>query len=276
MSMDKSAIEQIQQSQTAQVLNEEVSKLNLDYALLVPDNFAIKSLESYFPQRLRFRGEFKTQSLNAFTAYVEQHKDADENTTVFINDENMSAKCIFDLGEAEKALHCDHKAILNLPKTAPYNALLDFNGRTLDQAEFAEFLEDWRHNILCFDSAENEINLVAAIARIRKITVENARTVESEVQSFSNTASIMDKVEARNSETLPAMIRFACAPYAELCERTFELRVSLKTGSTKPMLVARIIGFEAIKEEIADEFKEILDGELSSSNVETFVGTFSS
>lgn len=276
MSMDKSAIQQIQQSITTASINRDLLGLVDNAAIAIPDDFTIRSIEHYQPTRQRFRGQFNTQSLSAFTDYVAKKAKKDMNSTVFIDDQNMKARCIFDLGGTVNPLHCEHNSNLTLPRTAPYQALLEFNGRNLDQSDFAGFLEDWRHNIKCFDSAENEINVIAAIARVRKITIDSARSMESDVQNFSNSASAMEKVEARNAETLPAFIYFSCVPYAELQERTFALRISLKTGGNIPVLVARIIGFEAIEEELAGEFKGVLDTTLSKAEVASYIGTFSS
>ncbi|WP_143872541.1 DUF2303 family protein [Catenovulum sediminis] len=276
MSMDQSAILQIQKSETSRALNGDLLELVDNAAIAVPNDFSIKSIEQYQPTRQRFRGKFNTLSLDAFTDYVAKKAKTETNSTVFIDDIRMTASCIFDLGGSVNPLHCEHKAHLDLPRTAPYRALLEFNGETLTQSEFAEFLEDWRHNIKCFDILEDEINVIAAIARVRKITIDSARSIESDVQNFSSSASAMERVETRNAETLPATILFCCIPYAELEERVFELRISLKTGGTQPMLVARVIGFEAVKEELAEEFKNVLDDKLTEAEVHTFIGTFSS
>ncbi|WP_244574776.1 DUF2303 family protein, partial [Escherichia coli] len=56
-------------------------------------------------------------------------------------------------------------------------------------------------------------------------------------------------------------------------QRPFKLRLSIITGD-RPVLVLRIIQLEAVQEEMANEFRDLLVEKFKDSKVETFIGTF--
>ncbi|MDF0957050.1 DUF2303 family protein, partial [Escherichia coli] len=62
-------------------------------------------------------------------------------------------------------------------------------------------------------------------------------------------------------------------PFEGLKERPFKLRLSIITGD-RPVLVLRIIQLEAVQEEMANEFRDLLVEKFKDSKVETFIGTF--
>ncbi len=70
-----------------------------------------------------------------------------------------------------------------------------------------------------------------------------------------------------------AAIRKITIPFEGLKERPFKLRLSIITGD-RPVLVLRIIQLEAVQEEMANEFRDLLVEKFKDSKVETFIGTF--
>ncbi|STF30642.1 CPS-53 (KpLE1) prophage protein [Escherichia coli] len=50
---------------------------------------------------------------------------------------------------------------------------------------------------------------------------------------------------------------FKCVPFEGLKERPFKLRLSIITGD-RPVLVLRIIQLEAVQEDMANEFRDLL------------------
>ncbi len=55
--------------------------------------------------------------------------------------------------------------------------------------------------------------------------------------------------------------------------RQYVLRLSIITGD-RPVLVLRIIQLEAVQEDMANEFRDLLVEKFKDSKVETFIGTF--
>ena len=75
----------------------------------------------------------------------------------------------------------------------------------------------------------------------------------------------MDQIEATSKETLPAALVFSVVPYEGLSVRNITLRVSVITSGAQPMLKLRWVGEEVQREEIAQEFKAVLQEKIGTS-----------
>ena len=235
--LDATAINQIHALISAQGVNEIISKIGAD-AVALPENFRIHDLEKFNLNRFRFRGTLSTASIDDFTRYS---KDlADEGTRCFIDADNMRAVSVLNLGTIDEPGHADNTATLKLKKTAPFSALLSVNGERNSQKSLAEWIEDWA------DFEDND---------------------------FSGKRSLMESVEAKTKDIMPVAFEFKCVPFEGLKERPFKLRLSIITGD-RPVLVLRIIQLEAVQEEMANEFRDLLVEKFKDSKVETFIGTF--
>ena len=243
--LDATAINQIHALISAQGVNEIISKIGAD-AVALPENFRIHDLEKFNLNRFRFRGALSTASIDDFTRYS---KDLDEPG------------------------HADNTATLKLKKTAPFSALLSVNGERNSQKSLAEWIEDWADYLVGFDANGDAIQATKAAAAIRKITIEANQTADFEDNDFSGKRSLMESVEAKTKDIMPVAFEFKCVPFEGLKERPFKLRLSIITGD-RPVLVLRIIQLEAVQEDMANEFRDLLVEKFKDSKVETFIGTF--
>ena len=251
--LDSTAINQIHALISAQGVNEIISKIGAD-AVALPENFRIHDLEKY-----------------DFTRYS---KDlADEGTRCFIDADNMRAVSVLNLGTIDEPGHADNTATLKLKKTAPFSALLSVNGERNSQKSLAEWIEDWADYLVGFDANGDAIQATKAAAAVRKITIEANQTADFEDNDFSGKRSLMESVEAKTKDIMPVAFEFKCVPFEGLKERPFKLRLSIITGD-RPVLVLRIIQLEAVQEEMANEFRDLLVEKFKDSKVETFIGTF--
>ncbi|STM02398.1 CPS-53 (KpLE1) prophage protein [Escherichia coli] len=169
--------------------------------------------------------------------------------------------------------HADNTATLKLKKTAPFSALLSVNGERNSQKSLAEWIEDWADYLVGFDANGDTIQATKAAAAVRKITIEANQTADFEDNDFSGKRSLMESVEAKTKDIMPVAFEFKCVPFEGLKERPFKLRLSIITGD-RPVLVLRIIQLEAMQEEMANEFRDLLVEKFKDSKVETFIGTF--
>lgn len=275
--MDKQALEYAIGHLTAGTAADKVLEHTADTAIALPESVKVKDLEPYLPLRRRYRGAMKTTQLEEFAEYSNQAAGEIHDTTIavcFVDPDNMSAKAFFNLGTIDAPGHGDHTATLSLPKTAAFEELLAKNGRPMDQKELAEWLEDWAPQLKVTAENGEPLNLPAAVAAVRRITIGAKSESTSEERTFGGRRSAMSEVEAQNKDTLPAFIEFTCEPYHGLDERTFRLRVSLITGEI-PKLIMRIVRLEHHQEEMAKEFREHLIHALDGNLVQTFVGNFS-
>lgn len=271
MSLTSQAIQHLEKSETLDRVNVELAGAKTKSSLLaVPSGFDLVNLEEYMPNRDNYRFRFATKSIPDFGEYCKEFDQ--EGGKCFINSDHMSAETFFDLGTSEAPLHQLHNARLTLDKTAAFRALLAINGERLSQKQASDFIEDWEENIVVFDKAGEVIANKMAAKRLREITIEQVREVESIVDDFSESMSAMERIEAKNQDIIPAAFEFKCDPYHGLATRAFNVRLSILTGGDKPQLTMRIVKLEAQEEDMAEEFKEILTDTFKDCELKTFIG----
>lgn len=269
--LTKEAIQHLEKTVLLNDINEELSKIKTKSNLLVvPGGFDISNLESNMPNRDSYRFAFATKSIKDFGEYCKEFDK--EGGKCFVDSDCMRAKSIFDLGTEDKPLHQRHTAKLQLDKTAAFKALLSIDASRMSQKQASDFIEDWKDNVIVFDSSGKTITNVMASKRLREITIEQVREVESKVDNFSESMSSMERIEAKNQEVIPAAFEFKCVPYHGLDERAFNVRLSILTSEDRPKLSMRIVKLEAQEEDIAEEFKEILVKTFIKTKLKTFIG----
>lgn len=277
--MDSSAIKQIQESSCTKDVMQRVDDVvstygkNKSSVVAIPESMQLVSVEKYMGRPARHRLSFTTPSLKDFSAYcIENAKDGE--SSCFIDTENMTAVAIFDLGRPESPGHKEHTATLELQKTKKFAA---FRGavseRKFSQRELSDFLEDWADSLVIKNNKDETMETATAIQGVRKLTIEAAREGITEVGDFSSKASVMERVEAKQQETLPVSFGFKCIPYQSLSERWFKVKIRLLTGGEKPFFTLRGVGLETQTEEMLEEFKGLLDAELKDSSLSVYLGT---
>lgn len=245
MSLTKEALQHLEQSHKT---GTEVADGN---ALILGQEFGLADLEKYQDGRRRFRGKFATKGLADFTRYLGQR--AESHTPVFIDRDQMAARCFIDIGSLGEPGHCDHAATLTLPKTPEFSAFRRANATTFDQEQMVELLEDWGH-LMTFENSKGEaLDLRKVIHAFRKVSIEDLTSIDSEKQEHSSQVGVMNKVTVKNADRLPAVIAWRFSPHEGLEERELAMRVSSLTKGG-PGFRLRAISLEAAEQEIAEEF----------------------
>lgn len=254
MTMDKTAIQEIQQS--AAPFIEQLKALDNPVAL-VPANMNLESLEAFQELRYDFRAKFQTSALEDFTAYVNDHK----GKTCFLDIENRKAEVIFDLGNPDHPGHCRHRAAMSPKITPEFEALLEENGRVQAQRSFIEFLEDWREFWKAIDDQGEVLNQPAAFAALRSMTVESITSQKSNVEDLGESRSAMESIEARSEGAQIRRFLFTLKPYEGFKERTVECRFQFRAGGGLQLGLS-IIGKGQLDKEISEEFQDLVEGAL--------------
>lgn len=271
MSLNKEAILHLETNKTLTEVNGEISKLHTKKPLLVvPEGFGVKDLEFAMEHRTEYRFGFSTKSIDSFTEYCKEFDQ--EGAKCFINADQMEALTILDLGTKEKPLFQEHKASIDLQMTAAYKALLSIAGQPMNQKAAANFIDDWADNMVIATMDGEVMTDKQASKQLREITIEQVRSSESNVGDFSESMSQMEKIEAKNQDRIPSEIVFTCDPFYGLDKRAFIVKVAILTGESKPHIVFRIVKIEAQKEDMAKEFKELLEESFEESEIKTFIG----
>ena len=266
MSMDQSAIKQI--TDNAIAASKVSDKTNIP-TVAIPDNMSVVSLEKYMDSPSRFRGIYSTDSLPDFASYTKENAPC----KCFVDASTMSVSSIFDLGSIDAPGHGEHSATLTLQDTAPYTAMLNMNGRKNGQRAMADWLEDWRNYLTAENQDGEEVDIKKAVAAIRRITIEASRNSEHEDKTMGASRSTLESVEAKSEHGLPAGFTFSCKPCKDLKQRDFYMQLSILT-TDEPQLVLRISQLENLKEEIVEEFKELVIQKVDSDEVDTYIGEF--
>lgn len=270
--LSKDAIQHLEDNAYAHALEKVLAEVGTAAPVVsVPESMRMRSLEEYMPNASCYRMSYSTTSIEDFARYNGEHDQ--EGAACFVDAENMCARSIYDLGTKDQPLHKRHNASLQLKQTAAYRALLKIDGRSLSQRDAGEFLEDWSDNIDCFTNEDEEMTAKAAALALKDLTIEAARNVESKVSDFGASMNSMERIEAKHQERIPANVLFSCEPYHGLGKRTFTLRVSILTGEDKPKIVLRIMRLEANEEDMALEFKSIIEDSASSLKLSTYIGS---
>lgn len=236
-----------------------------DALVALPQEFTERDLERYMPHRRRARGTMRTTSIDDFAAYVLAH--AEPGAAVFVASDSMSAAAVLNLGGPGEPGHADNRAVFAPRQTAAYAALIDITLQPRTQPQTAEFMEDWAPMLECLGPDAQPIEPRRAIDAVRRLTIDESRRVDSEVQALSAARSTFDTIKASaGAGHLPAQLRCTCVPYMGLPERVFLLRVSILTDGKAPTLRLRVVKAEEHQEQMAAELlaqlQQLLDGEV--------------
>lgn len=265
-------MEQTNLQQIKDLVLSSVRVGNSDFPIaILPDNMKVHSLEAHNAHRNQFRAKFSTYNFDSLIAYAKQHDQP--NAQCFIDEQALGAEIVFDIGTREQPLHAKHRATLKMQKTAAFNALCEFQGTKCDQRKFSDWLEDWGDFITPYSEDEQAMSLTAAVQAVRKITLDYARNENHEISEFAASKSAMESVEAKSKLQLPKYFVFNSQTYKGLSPQAFTLRLSILTGGSEPVLVARLIKAEQIQEAIAKEFADKLTDALKETDITVNIGT---
>jgi len=239
--------------------------------VVLPDSCQVVSLEKWQAGRSRFRGIYSTHSLADFSAYVAARAIA--TAKGFIDQDEMTCTLLFNLGDDANPGHADDRAVLKLKPSAGYKAAQAIGGRAMSQKELSDWIEDWHQYLTPVDDAGNAVPVAKAIAAVRTITIKATSESETNVGETSASRSAMDQIEARSKETLPAALLFNVIPFEGLTEQQIQLRVSVITSGAQPVLKLRWLGEEVQREDIAQEFKTVLQQQIGN-NAALALGSF--
>lgn len=236
----------------------------------LPNDFALHDIEKYLTQRRRLRGAMNTSVLADFAQYVKENKEV--GARVFVNQADMSAVAVLNIGTPTNPGHADNTATYKLQQTAAFKALGSIaTGQAVTQQRVAEFLEDWSTLIQCERDGEDITN-PRAVAAIRAITIEKLQKVASEEQQLSATRSAFESVKAQGSD-IPAFIDFKTEPYQGLASRVFRLRMGIITEGKAPSLTLRIVKAEEHAEQMATELANLVRGAIDN-DVPVLIGSY--
>lgn len=268
MPLDKETLEYLSQLMTAA---QEVPDSDRKF-MLVPNSMKTVSLETYQNNPDDFTARFSTHLISAFLDYANFAKS--ENTTaIFIDVDDLSANAIFDMGDIVVPGWGNHCATLKLRRTALFVNLLMImeNNIKLSQRDLFDFLLDWPDNLVCM---VNDTTLPTAdvIQRLRKITVGATASKQSHEGDFARSRTAFEEIEvSAEGGPLPSTLVATLQPYYGLGEYTMKFRIGYLDNDDEPLFRLHPVEFEALKEQIASDFAQVLQQSLPDT--ENYIGT---
>jgi uncharacterized protein YfdQ (DUF2303 family) len=279
--MDAEAIKKIEQLTLQANDRLRIGGDDQEFAFLEPlaiVNDKVIPLTQYLPGRIRQIGHFKTSVIDDFCDYIKTHTGKDKVARAFINDLTPVAKTYFDIHQDDNKYwgRGDHLAELQLKQTAAWSLVCSLGNNKYTQKDLIELIEDWAPNFDGGSNGETVLNQKQVIAGIRNITISQLTHDTNVERDLGARRTAIEDIQAQSlKETpIPTYLSFRCVPYHGLGERAVTLRVSVLTGSDKPMLTLRVVGMESVKEDIQNEFKAMLSTKLGKNVSELLIGTY--
>lgn len=274
--LDNSGIQKIADLAISQAANDAISGKGID-AVVIPKDHQLQSLEHLNAKPDFFRGKFITSVLAEFNEYVTKHGRSD--TGVFIDQDNMIAKAIIDMGSHTDPQWGKHSASIGLKNTPAYSALLDFAGRTLKQQDFIDFAEDWQDSILFYfdvgaDATMASTDFSQTIKTLRRLKVSANATSEQTVGNFATARSAMESIEVKAGQNeLPAGFIFKTIPHGGFESVVFNCQLRADIDDKNVCLKYRIGQLEQHKEQIANAFRDKIKDGIKTDGVTIFIGS---
>ncbi|UOA08355.1 DUF2303 family protein [Methylobacter sp. S3L5C] len=268
--MDETAVQEI--SRLTLAANTPLAQVS-HHAMVISKGNKLESLEHLESSPYAFKALFKTEFLADFIQYISKH--ADEESTLFINPDNMSAKAIIDLGTTSNPKWGHHTALAALKKIPAYKQLLEVNDFFFAQQAFIDFAEDHKDNIAFIDIGGGLLGHDTTIKTLRTLKVTANREADQTVGNYAATRSALESIEVTaGNQQLPYGFIFTTIPYSgfEPVKLTAQLRSINDDKSIR--LKFRIKQLEVIKAAIAEEFKEKLFIEMADENITIYIAEF--
>ena len=223
-------------------------------AVIVPDGYRLESLERFNQVPNLFKGTFSTTVLGEFTKYVVQH--GNENSAVFIDNEQIKATAIIDQGSHEEPQWGKHRADITLLKPPAYQSLLRFNNQLLTQQDFIDFAGDWGDNITFVFDDDSKQSVDKVIKLLRKVKVGFNSTREQEVNANSSSKSALESIEIKaGNDPLPIGFVFTTLAYESIQLINFECQLRATSDDKGVKFKFRVNQLDAINERISNEFR---------------------
>lgn len=263
--MEREAIDRIIQLAEQRPLNMHIP------GAILPEGMAVQSLEEFMEFPARQRVHFQTQRILDFVTYVRAEAEPGVSA-VFVRPNGGTAEAIIDFGTNVSPGWKKHRASLCMQRTAEFEALADACDSPLTQRELINLLEDWPETLQGVDADNRFIEAPVLIQTLRKVDIKATLAKGHEEQDFRTSVSSLEEVEAKaGAGDLPRCLCAHIPVYHGTRHRGMQARLSLRTSGDKPAFQLRLVGREALMEDVAQEVQEVLATELAGV-ARVFVG----
>lgn len=210
----------------------------------------------------RKAGTVTHADVDSFADYINRHKDKDATTLWADADPGTVTAVLNDHEKGTDEAHTnplpgwgDHRATLTVQHTPDWQAWIRGNGQLVDQATFAEFLEDLAHTIIQPDSA-TMIELAQHFQAARNVDFESARRSDSGETQLTYQETITASAgrgTKRGTIEIPDAIVVKVAPFVGSDEVELTARFRYRLVETAVKLGYRLVRPDMARDEAFDK-----------------------
>lgn len=220
----------------------------------VPPGYTLESLAAFRVNADHFEETYQTNDIESFAEYCTEYMAE----RVFIKAESMTADVVFDSGTPDSPLHRKHKAKLVLKRTPLYNAVTSMDARReISQRDLADWMQDWRNEIMPFDGNGDAIEVRRAVQAIRNFSIQETKKSDHVEETLKASRSAFASIEATSNNSLPDIIVAKGEPYLGLPPIDMTLRVKYLLDDP-PEFRLTLVRPDVLEQEIARSFVAVL------------------
>lgn len=166
-------------------------KTNTDIpSVVVPRDFSVESLEEFQAAPARIRQVTSLISPGSLIAYIQRFRDP--RSVVFADKTRARIVAVLDFHKSpDQANWGDHKAIYDCPLSDEWKAWVTYDGKKLNQIDFAEFLENNINNVAPVSdnyagpSGTELLEMVLQFQETRKVEFKSVKRLQDGTCQFS-------------------------------------------------------------------------------------------
>lgn len=232
---------------------------------VVPDGWAVESLEAYLDKPIRAKAEVTAKSAETFSAYVVRFKT--DATAIFADQQNFKVVGIIDYHAPEAPAFREHRVSYAAPRSLEWTTWRTSSGKKMSQADFAQFIEDNVVDIRApagADVLEVSRNLQAK----KKVEFGSAIRLADGAQQFSYSETV-DGSTAKGSIKVPE--EFVLGIPVFFGGELYEVRARLRYRITEGQLA---LWYDLYRPEHIekDAFEAVCDGIAEATKIGVWQG----
>lgn len=182
--------------------------------VVVPEGFAVRSLEILCQKPSRKRGDIVVTDTDSFCRYVTEHQRVESTAYVYINENyKFSVTAILDDhagGEFGNAGWREHRCVLNARTSFEFDKWREHDRKKFSQTEFAEFLEDNVQDITGGDGMPSGTDVLQMALNFERTANKRFRS-KTNLQSGCVQLEFVDEENDKSRERMQMFERFTIA-----------------------------------------------------------------
>lgn len=174
-------------------------------------------------------GDTTVRDADSFLSYFEKHSDLDSE--VYADDRRLTVIAVLDAHKTDSARWNSHSVTLTLRKTEAWEQWISYDGKLLNQEQFAEFLEDHLPELQRPDAA-TMLEIAQSIQGATKAEFQSGTRLQSGERQLKYVETVTAKAGQKGELTIPETFVIGLVPFegSEGYQLTARLRYRINGG----------------------------------------------